>query len=69
MISLHHQVEQNLNLKYFTRKRIIKTFDPAGRPAEHTGKWEYHFLVLEGTNKELWAARVGHKTRIKYYQS
>ena len=39
---------------------------PAGCLAGHTGKWEYEFSILEGANKELWAARVGHNTRINY---
>ena len=37
-------------------------------PTGHTGKWGHHFSILDGTNKELWTARVEHNTGIKYYQ-
>ena len=36
---------------------------PASCPADHTGKWEYQYSILEWANKELWAARVGRNSR------
>ena len=39
------------------------SLQPASCPTDHTGKWEYQYSILEGVNKELWAARAVHNAR------